>query len=108
MNCGSLYAVFPRVKAITYCLLVESDDGLVLVDTGFGRQDYTEPSRLMRFFFYWTGVPRKIEETAAFQVQELGYQLSDVRHIVLTHLHLDHAGGLRDFPRAKVHIYREE
>jgi glyoxylase-like metal-dependent hydrolase (beta-lactamase superfamily II) len=108
MNCGSLYAVYPRVKAITYCLLVESDDGLVLVDTGFGRQDYTEPSRLMRFFFYWTGVPRKIEETAAFQVQELGYQLSDVRHIVLTHLHLDHAGGLRDFPRAKVHIYREE
>ena len=108
MNCGSLYAVYPRVKAITYCLLVESDDGLVLVDTGFGRQDYTEPSRLMRFFFFWTGVPRKIEETAAFQVQELGYQLSDVRHIVLTHLHLDHAGGLRDFPRAKVHIYREE
>lgn len=108
MNCGSLYARFPRARAITYCLLVESDDGLVLVDTGFGRQDYTEPSRLMRIFLYWMGVPRIMEETAAYQVQEFGYQLSEVRHIVLTHLHLDHAGGLRDFPKAKVHIYRGE
>ncbi len=49
-----------------------------------------------------------MEETAAHQVQDLGYQISDVQHIVLTHLHLDHAGGLPDFPEAKVHIYRTE
>ncbi|MFD0510570.1 MBL fold metallo-hydrolase [Streptomyces aureus] len=31
----------------------------------------------------------------------LGYAVDDVRHIVLTHLDLDHAGGLPDFPRAR-------
>jgi glyoxylase-like metal-dependent hydrolase (beta-lactamase superfamily II) len=38
----------------------------------------------------------------------LGYQPQDVRHIVLTHLDLDHVGGLRDFPHAEVHVYAEE
>ncbi len=108
LNCGSLNARFPRAQAIIYCLLVETNDGLVLVDTGFGRQDYSEPSRLMKLFTYWMGVPRKMEETSAYQIVELGYTLEDVQHIVLTHLHLDHAGGLRDFPKAQVHVYLPE
>ncbi len=108
LNCGSLNARFPRVKAIVYCLLVETNEGLVLVDTGMGRKDYIDPSRLMRMFIYLLGIPCKMEETAAHQVQDLGYSIEDVRHIVLTHLHLDHAGGLPDFPEAKVHIYQTE
>ncbi len=108
LNCGTLNARFPRVKAIVYCLLVETNEGLVLVDTGMGRKDYIDPSRLMRMFIYLLGIPCKMEEAAAYQIQELGYKLSDVRHIVLTHLHLDHAGGLPDFPGAKVHVYQTE
>jgi glyoxylase-like metal-dependent hydrolase (beta-lactamase superfamily II) len=38
----------------------------------------------------------------------LGYGPEDVTHIVLTHFHYDHAGGLPDFPRAKVHIFEDE
>jgi len=48
------------------------------------------------------------EETAIRQVTRLGYAPGDVRHIVLTHLDLDHAGGLPDFPRAKVHLLEAE
>jgi glyoxylase-like metal-dependent hydrolase (beta-lactamase superfamily II) len=108
LNCGTLRGVFPRIDSMIYCLLIESDYGLTLVDTGLGRQDYTDPSRLMRLFFFWVGVAGDIEETAANQIEKLGYSLADVRHIVLTHLHLDHAGGLRDFPDAHVHIFRTE
>jgi glyoxylase-like metal-dependent hydrolase (beta-lactamase superfamily II) len=36
------------------------------------------------------------------QVQRLGFDPRDVRHIVLTHLDFDHAGGLDDFPHATV------
>lgn len=108
MNCGTLHGRFPRLDAIIYCLLVETNQGLVLVDTGIGRQDYLKPSPLMRLFMYWVGVLGDIEESAAYQIEKLGYSLSEVRHIVLTHLHLDHAGGLRDFPDAQVHIYRTE
>lgn len=49
-----------------------------------------------------------MEETAAYQVESLGYKRSDVRHIVMTHLHNDHSGGLRDFPDASVHVYARE
>jgi len=38
----------------------------------------------------------------------LGFDPADVRDIVLTHLDLDHAGGLIDFPWARVHVYAEE
>jgi glyoxylase-like metal-dependent hydrolase (beta-lactamase superfamily II) len=48
------------------------------------------------------------EMTAIRQVQRLGYDPRDVRHIVLTHLDFDHAGGLDDFPHATVHMMAVE
>jgi glyoxylase-like metal-dependent hydrolase (beta-lactamase superfamily II) len=96
------------MEAIVYCLLVETDDGLVLVDTGFGIADCTRPSGLMRAFASVIGAPLEIDETAIRQIAQLGYQTSDVKHIVITHLHLDHTGGLPDFPSAKVHVSRTE
>lgn len=39
------------------------------------------------------------------QIRRLGYAASDVCHIVLTELDFDHAGGLEDFPDARVHVF---
>jgi len=47
-------------------------------------------------------------ETAVRQVERLGFRAEDVTDVVLTHLDLDHAGGLRDFPHARVHVLRSE
>jgi len=82
--------------------------GLVLVDTGLGLRDYANPSPRMRAFLRINGVPRDPDETAVRQVEKLGYSPRDVRHIILTHLHLDHSGGLPDFPWAKVHVLASE
>ena len=38
----------------------------------------------------------------------LGFSPDDVRHIVLTHLDFDHAGGIEDFPNARVHVLARE
>jgi len=108
LNCGTLRPIWPRTEAIVYCLLVPTDRGLLLVDTGFGLQDYTDPSPTMRRFLWLMGSPRDESETAIRQVEVLSYSPSDVQHIVLTHLHLDHAGGLPDFPHATVHVHRRE
>ena len=47
-------------------------------------------------------------ETAISQVQALGFDPADVRNIIVTHLDIDHAGGLPDFPAAKVHLWTRE
>jgi glyoxylase-like metal-dependent hydrolase (beta-lactamase superfamily II) len=93
---------------MVYCLLLETNDGLLLVDTGFGLEDYRRPTRLTRAFTRLLRSPRDEAETAVAQVRELGYSPADVRHIVMTHMHIDHAGGLRDFPDAQVHIHALE
>jgi glyoxylase-like metal-dependent hydrolase (beta-lactamase superfamily II) len=120
LNCGTLHpfggrivdgkpGYLRRATMVCHCLLVETDAGLVLVDTGIGIDDVENPpGSLPRMFHLVTNPVLDIAETAARQVVKLGYQPEDVRHIVLTHLDLDHAGGLRDFPRAKVHVYNEE
>lgn len=92
-----------------HCLLLETDRGLVLVDTGLGTQDITAPeSRLSPLFVRLMRPRLAFEETAVRQLARLGFAPSEVRHIVLTHLDFDHAGGLSDFPHAQVHLLAAE
>jgi glyoxylase-like metal-dependent hydrolase (beta-lactamase superfamily II) len=90
------------------CLLVETDQGLALIDTGPGLQDYIHRPGILTLFKIITIVPLDPEETAIRQITRLGYKPEDVRNIVLTHMHFDHCGGLNDFPWAAVHIYQGE
>jgi glyoxylase-like metal-dependent hydrolase (beta-lactamase superfamily II) len=92
---------------VCHCVLVETDRGLALVDTGFGLGDVAEPPR-RAYLRYATRARLDAGETAARQVDLLGYSRADVTDLVLTHLDLDHAGGLRDFPAARVHVLEAE
>lgn len=108
INCGSMHPVLSGIFCGVSCLVVETNCGLVLVDTGFGMQDYLHPTWLMRIFLRLIRSHRDTNETAVKQIERLGYQATDIQHIIMTHLHLDHAGGLPDFPHAKVHVYEPE
>jgi glyoxylase-like metal-dependent hydrolase (beta-lactamase superfamily II) len=89
--------------------LIETDEGLVLVDTGYGSEDVRHPHpRLSKFFHALLNIRFRREETAIHQIKAMGFSPSDVRHIVLTHLDFDHAGGLEDFPHARVHVMEAE
>jgi glyoxylase-like metal-dependent hydrolase (beta-lactamase superfamily II) len=106
LNCGTMRppGVVPMV---CHCLLVETEQGLVLVDTGFG-VDEAAKGTADAMFRLLTRPAFDPAEPAVHQVERLGFQRRDVRHVVLTHMDLDHAGGLRDFPWARVHVYAEE
>ncbi len=109
LNCFTCSARVPsHLHTGTLCLLIETCQGLVLVDTGLGQNDYTHRGGIIRLFQVVTIVPMNPEEAAVRQVARLGYEPEDVRHIVLTHMHFDHCGGLPDFPHATVHVHRRE
>ena len=104
----------PIGQLVCHCLLIETDtNGLVLVDTGFGLRDVAHPHRRPdpRIPLAWRAmlnIRLREQETAIRQIEALGYTAHDVRHIVLTHLDFDHAGGLEDFPHATVHVMARE
>ena len=95
---------------VAHCLLIETDhDGLVLIDTGIGLGDVADPAgRLGRGFVAAVRPVADESRTAIRQVEALGFRAEDVRHIVPTHLDLDHVGGLGDFPDATVHVHAAE
>lgn len=108
LSCGS-FAPPLAPAVVCHVLLCETDDGLVLVDTGLGLDDYADPAARM-------GPVRRLlkpvmadASTAALrQVEALGHRAADVTHIVMTHLDFDHVGGISDFPHATIHTTADE
>ncbi|MFT2016247.1 MBL fold metallo-hydrolase [Streptomyces sp. 796.1] len=109
LNCGTLNvpggaAVFGASHFVCRCLLIELPDRLVAVDTGIGRGDIESPElRLGKDWIEQVGPALDPAETLFARVSALGLDPRDVSDIVLTHHHRDHAGGLSDFPAARVH-----
>ncbi len=108
LNCATMCPPFVG-KMVCHVLAIETGDGVVLVDTGLGTPDVSTPAeRLGRSFVAITRPRCDQSETALAQLAQLGLSARDVRHIVVTHLDLDHAGGLSDFPDATVHVSAAE
>jgi glyoxylase-like metal-dependent hydrolase (beta-lactamase superfamily II) len=119
LNCGSgkvpggvslvgTGGIFQRAPIVTHCILVDTGEGLLLVDAGLGTADCLSHKPIMRMMLAVGGFPFDVKETAYEQVKMLGFKPEDVRHIALTHFHYDHAGGITDFPHAQIHVYRQE
>ncbi|TXJ07181.1 MAG: MBL fold metallo-hydrolase [Acinetobacter sp.] len=120
LNCGTLCPICERLingtgsyrkagKLVCHCLLIESHDKLVLVDTGLGIKDVQQPHhRLGRMFTHLFRPKLDLNETAYYQIKKLGFSPQDVTDIFPTHLDLDHVGGLADFPHATIHVYHQE
>ena len=97
-----------RGLLVSHVLLVETERGLVLVDTGYGTADVEPPGRLPALLRAATAPRLDPGETAVARVRALGFEPRDVRHLVVTHLDPDHAGGITDFPWATVHVHAAE
>ncbi len=90
--------------------LVEHPDGLVLVDTGEST-GVGQPGWFPRWQPYWRLAVRfdvKPEDEIGPQLRARGFDPEDVKTVVLTHLHGDHAGGIPHFPRAEFVVARGE
>jgi glyoxylase-like metal-dependent hydrolase (beta-lactamase superfamily II) len=93
-----------------YAWVVEHPEGIIVVDTGETAR-VLEPGYFPGWHpFYRFGVRFLIspDQEIGPQLRALGIQPDDVRWVVLTHLHTDHAGGLHHFPKAEILVSRSE
>lgn len=70
-------------KGVTASFLIESNDGLILIETG----------------------PDSTYNNLVKALSEHDYTVSDVKHVFVTHIHLDHSGAAWHFAKAGSKIY---
>ena len=105
-----------RIQMGMRCLLVEHDDDLVLLDTGAGDKEDAKFYEIYGIEHGDAGAAGELPLHAA--LRSLGYAPSDVRWVINTHLHFDHAGGntrrtpdgaaVASFPNATYVVQRGE
>ena len=87
----------------TLAYAIEHRDGVILVDTGAS----AALKRLPRWHPYFRlGVRFDIEpeQEAGPQLRAIGVGAADIKRVVLTHLHIDHDGGLAAFPKSEIRV----
>jgi len=86
MNGPDLIDLRHQTERVVGCYLLETDDGLALHDCG----------------------PTTCLPTLKAALADRGLELADIRHLLLSHVHLDHAGGagalVREHPELRVHV----
>jgi glyoxylase-like metal-dependent hydrolase (beta-lactamase superfamily II) len=93
-----------------YAWVIEHPEGIIVVDTGETART-AEPGYFPRWHPYYKLAVRiqvAPEEEIGPQLRTLGIAPEDVRQVILTHMHTDHAGGLSHFPKSEILVTRSE
>jgi glyoxylase-like metal-dependent hydrolase (beta-lactamase superfamily II) len=92
-----------------FAWVVEHPEGVIVVDTG-ETAAATQPGYFPAWHPYFRNVREQVspEQEIGPQLQARGIHPHDVRWVIMTHLHTDHAGGLHHFPKSEIWVMRRE
>jgi N-acyl homoserine lactone hydrolase len=91
-----------------YAWAIDHPEGVIVVDTGQGAH-LLETGKSLHPYMRWEAAFKiEREQEIGPQLRELGIGPRDVKKVVLTHLHVDHDGGLAHFPNSQILVARGE
>jgi N-acyl homoserine lactone hydrolase len=87
-----------------YAWVIDHPEGIILVDTGETSKS-SDPNYYPHWHPFYRGSLRmnvRPEDEIGPQLGSMGITQKDIRTLVLTHFHTDHAGGLHHFPDTEI------
>ena len=95
-----------RIKLAMRCMLLDDGENIVLIETGIGDKCDDKIKKMFDI--------KQSESALSNALSKYGYLNENITHVVLTHLHFDHAGGatvfdkknkiIPAFPNAKYYV----
>ena len=88
--------------------LIDHPQGPVLFDTGNALETVHDKEN------HWKGIVGAYDPVMTEQqwcgnaIRQAGFAPEDIKYVILSHLHLDHAGGVGHFPNARYVVQRDE
>lgn len=91
-----------------YVWVIEHPSGIILIDTGETSRT-SEPGYFPSWHPYFKNLKAfvKPEDEIGPQLKNIGINPSDVKTVIMTHLHTDHAGGLNYFPDSEILVHSQ-
>jgi glyoxylase-like metal-dependent hydrolase (beta-lactamase superfamily II) len=86
----------------TFAWVIDHREGVFVVDTGQGAHLLETGASLHPYVRWEVAFRIDREEEIGPQLSALGLGSRDVKRVILTHLHMDHDGGLAHFPNSEI------
>jgi N-acyl homoserine lactone hydrolase len=97
-----------KLRAPVYSILILHEEGPILIDAGLNPEGITSPEHAWgpRAKVIKPSITQK--DTLLSRLNELGLTVSDIKMVILTHLHWDHTGSLRFFENCPIIVQKTE
>ena len=96
------------VEIPVLAFLVETDDKLILIDCGCSPVVAEDPERAWGKLALLYHPTVGSDDLVDAQIRKAGFEVGDITDVVLTHLHMDHVGGLRLLDNPRIWLQRAE
>jgi N-acyl homoserine lactone hydrolase len=109
LGLGASRGDYDQVPVVAF-LVEHPGAGKILIDTGMHQSVAVDPKKNLGLVGARAFGGMKMEQSEAFvaQLRQRGIDHSDVRIVAMTHLHIDHASAMSDFPEATFVFTRRE
>jgi N-acyl homoserine lactone hydrolase len=91
-----------------YSVLLLTSEGPILIDLSFNPEGVQDPERAWGPRAKLIPPQMKEEDDVRLRLKEVGLEVTDVKMVILTHMHWDHIGALRFFKHCPVVVQRDE